>query len=196
MSSEVMQMKMDIDKLRMETIPKLENDITLLKNTINGMQMSMKALADSQEGILEALDGIEGGKQSVGMEGLNETLKQILNVLTQQAVVAQPTTASAPQQTKAPPKKKTGDSKTEAMPVDLDAADVQWMVKGNNPAEDSDTFAYAFIFDRGESTPKDSLKDLYAACLQFGTIATADGYDVKIGGNKNNLLNRTISKRG
>ena len=99
----------------------------------------------------------------------------------------------APRQPAPPTSAKKG-APTE---IDIDVADVDWRIKGNEPARDSDGFAYAFVFtNRDQTEVRDSVRELVELCNQYGTIKTADGFLVKLGGTNNSLLNRNIPKRG
>ena len=182
-----------------EALTKLSNRITMVESSFTGLQMSLKALADSNEIAVEKITAMEEGKSSVGYDALINAVNSIATEIASGVDMSkfktgEQTTLTPPKKTQAPPRAKSGD-KTDPMPVDLDVADIDWMVKGNQPAPDNARFAYAFVYEQNSTTIKDAVRNVYAACLQFGEIETADGYTIKISGDKNNLLSRTPTKK-
>ena len=178
-------------------LTKINNDNTILKASLAGLQWSIKAQADAQEAILAKLEELEStSKTSVGYEGLTQALRSI-----EAAIIttggrgggSEPTsTPSSPFKTS--PKKKTDTS--EPMEVDIDVEGIEWKIKGGKDARDTDPFAYAFVYtSRDQTDVRDAVKEIYSLCKQYGSIQTADGFVLKLGGTNDSLLNRSIPKR-
>jgi len=144
----------------------------------------------------------EKTSSSIGLDGITSELKGIKDALYSQRGAAlppgKPIPAGAPPSTRPPAPRQPAEPRARGsapFSADIDVADIDWRIKGNKDARDSDPFAYAFVYtNREQDTMRDSVVEVVQLCEQHGTIKTVDGFLVKLGGTDNSLLNRNIPK--
>jgi len=202
----------DLNKLVAELkaqLTTISGEHSMLKIQVDGFDMAMTGMAGVNTNVLNELSEIrDRTSASIGLDGICTELKKIEHAI--RASASAPAEASpftlkptqgrdilAPESHAPPsqPPRKTSDERSPPFEADIDVADVDWRVKGNKDARDTDPFAYAFVYTNKEQhTVRDSVAELVELCNQYGTIKTNDGFLVKLGGTGNSLLNRNIPK--
>jgi len=200
----------DLNKLVAELkaqLTTISGEHSMLKIQVDGFDMAMTGMAGVNTNVLNELSEIrDRTSASIGLDGICTELKKIEHAIrasasapaeaspftlkpTQGRDILAPKTPVSHAPPSQPPK---GVAPFDA---DIDVADVDWRVKGNKDARDTDPFAFAFVYtNTDQHTVRDSVAELVELCNQYGTIKTTDGFLVKLGGNNNSLLNRNIPK--
>ncbi len=204
----IRDLKKDMEKLLKGTkeMKGIKAEITILKSTINGMQLSQEALAGAQENILNDLESTsEGGGSSFNADAIINAIKGVEDAIRKaegtrpsmrEPEEATPRDRPEYKQPREPSEDERSSDKEEPMVVDIDVDDIAWKIRGGHEARPSDFFAYAFIFtSKGSDEVHDDAKEVYELLQRYGSIETADGFVVNLGGTGKSLLNRTPAKK-
>ena len=81
----------------------------------------------------------------------------------------------------------------DAMKQTPDFSQIEWMVKGNQPASSTAPFAYAFAFEYQTQDLRPEAEDLYQYLLDNKEL-TLDGFTYTISGKDKNLFARNKAK--